>query len=297
MSARTAVVTIVRGRHQHLLGQVWGLRRQIRCPDRHVVVAMGDPAVEQVLAGGEDGPWRTDVVHLPVSGDRLPLAAARNAGMAQAAEAGADVVVLLDVDCIPTPGLVGRYESVLRSRRDGARPVVACGEVRYLDAETTAVPAAGRSWAGLEAGGRGHPARRMGPGVRIVDDVRLFWSLSFATTPGSWDAIGGFDEGYVGYGGEDTDFGQRLAAAEGTMLWLGGATAYHQHHDSRVPPVDHVADVVENAARFAGKWGWWPMREWLDAFEDLGLVDRLPSGGYALRDRPPTRGGIPLVGR
>jgi N-acetylglucosaminyl-diphospho-decaprenol L-rhamnosyltransferase len=282
VTARTAVVTIVHGRHQHLLGQLWGLRLQTRCPDRHVVVAMDDPAVEEVLAGAEQGPWRTDVVHVPAPDGRLPLAAARNAGTARAAQSGADVVVLLDVDCIPSPGVVDRYEAVLRSRSDGGRPVVACGDVRYLDAETTAIPVPERSWASLEAGGRGHPARRMGPGVRTVDDVRLFWSLSFATTPGSWEAVGGFDEGYVGYGAEDTDFGQRLAAAGGTMLWLGGATAYHQHHESRTPPVEHVADIVENAGRFARTWGWWPMRDWLDAFVDFGLVDRCADGGYAL---------------
>ena len=290
MTPQTAVVTIVHGRHQHLRGQLWGLRRQTRCPDRHVVVAMDDPGVDDVVDTADDGPWRTDVLHVPAPGGRLPLAAARNAGVARARESGADVVVLLDVDCVPAPGLVDRYESVLRSRREDRRPVVACGEVRYLDAATTALPLRDRTWVALQAGSRSHPARRMGAGVRAVADVRLFWSLSFATTPRSWDEVGGFDEGYIGYGGEDTDFGQRLAAAGGTMLWLGGATAYHQHHDSRTPPVDHVSDVVENATRFAGRWGWWPMREWLDAFEDLGLVVRLPEGGYVVTNR-----GRPVV--
>ena len=37
------------------------------------------------------------------------------------------------------------------------------------------------------------------------DEYRLFWSLSFAVT-GDVVRVGGFDEAYEGYGGEDTDF-------------------------------------------------------------------------------------------
>ncbi len=38
------------------------------------------------------------------------------------------------------------------------------------------------------------------------------------------------DTGYVGYGGEETDFAWRLEAAGIPMAWVGGAVAYHQHH-------------------------------------------------------------------
>ena len=48
--------------------------------------------------------------------------------------------------------------------------------------------------------------------VRVAEDLRLFWSLSFALDAGDWDALGGFCEDYVGYGGEDTDFGQTVVA-------------------------------------------------------------------------------------
>ena len=40
---RVAVVTIVRGRHAHLAGQIGGLLRQVRSPDTYVVVAIDDP--------------------------------------------------------------------------------------------------------------------------------------------------------------------------------------------------------------------------------------------------------------
>ena len=54
----------------------------------------------------------------------------------------------------------------------------------------------------------------------------------------------------MGYGAEDTDFGQRLAAAGGTMLWAGGAAAYHQHHFTETPPRHHLLSIVRNANLF-----------------------------------------------
>ncbi|RYJ06329.1 MAG: glycosyltransferase family 2 protein, partial [Actinomycetales bacterium] len=117
--------------------------------------------------------------------------------------------------------------------------------------------------------------------VEPSDDHRLFWSLSFAVTPATWDRIGGFDEAYVGYGGEDTDFGQRARSAGVPMAWVGGADAFHQHHPVSRPPVEHVQDVVRNAEVFARRWGWWPMEGWLEAFEERGLVAR-SGDGWAL---------------
>lgn len=285
-SPRVAVVTIAHGRHDHLRGQRWGLARQTRAPDLHVVVAMDDPALAAVLADAPAGAGEDLVVAVGVSDGRLPLARARNVGVAAALERGAEVVVLLDVDCIPGPDLVARYTDVLAPRvgRHVGFPVVACGDVRYLDAPTTAVPEGARSWAVLDTGSAPHRARPALPAgaVQRSHDTRLFWSLSFAVTAQDWARIGGFDEGYVGYGAEDTDFGQRLEAAYGALLWLGGATAYHQDHGGGGLPVRHVRDIVENGARFAARWGWWPMQGWLDAFEDLGLVAVDAERGYVL---------------
>jgi hypothetical protein len=78
---RTAVVTIVSGRHGHLAVQAEGLARGTRRPDLHVVVAMDDPDAAAVVPGA-------DVVTVPRVQGRLPLAAARNAGVARAREAG-----------------------------------------------------------------------------------------------------------------------------------------------------------------------------------------------------------------
>lgn len=285
-SDRVAVITIVHERHAHLARQLWGLARQTREPDLLVVVAMDDPEVEAVVRRGAAIDGAVDVVSLSRRRGLLPLAAARNEGACVAMSRGADVLVFLDVDCIPSEVLVERYAAVLTHGPDGPQdwgpgPVVACGEVAYLPPIAADGDYRDRD---LPAISRAHPARPvLAPGqLALAEDLRLFWSLSFAVTARDWARIGGFDDAYLGYGGEDTDFGQRLGAAGGRMLWVGGAQAFHQHHETASPPVQHVREIVDNANLFAERWGWWPMEGWLAAFEERGLAHRLANGAWAV---------------
>ncbi|GAA2732491.1 glycosyltransferase [Pedococcus aerophilus] len=275
---RTAVITIAHGRHDHLRGQLWGLAQQSAPADLHVVVAMGDPAITEVVAR-ETSTTLVVAVDLDDDGE-LPLARARNVGARAAIAAGADRLVFLDVDCIPAPPTLERYAAVLdaavvaapvAAEPVAARPVVACGTVAYLppvdhpeDYRTDA----------LSELADPHPGRPVPTGdeVLVADDLRLFWSLSFALTSADWERLGGFSEDYLGYGAEDTDFGQRVRDANGTMLWVGGAAAYHQHHPTEAPPVRHLVSIVRNANVFRERWGWFPMEGWLAAFSERGLA-------------------------
>ena len=261
---RTAVVTVVHGRHDHLARQLDGLASQTRPADDHVVVAMGDDGVRAVVGD------RARVLDLP-AGPRLPLAAARNAGAATALAAGADLLVFLDVDCIPAAALVERYSAVAQ---DG---VLDSGPVTYLP------PADDYDLATLSTLADPHPARPAPADGEVVEatDHRLFWSLSFAVTAATWAALGGFCEEYAGYGGEDTDFAETAHAAGVPLRWVGGAAAFHQHHPVSRPPVEHLDDVLVNGAVFARRWGWWPMQGWLEAFEQRGLVRRAGDGWVA----------------
>lgn len=261
-------MTIAHGRHEHLRGQGWGLHQQTWPADDYVVVAMGDTGIAAVAH--EQHPDAL-VVELPAVATDLPLARARNAGAEAAIGAGADVLVFLDVDCIPSPTTVQRYAAVL-SPRPAPGPVVACGDVHYLP--PVQHPADYRA-PGLAERAEPHPARPS-PAPDVVlpgGDVRLFWSLSFAVTALDWQDLGGFDEVYSGYGAEDTDFGQRLAAAGGELIWVGGATAYHQHHPTQTPPIGHLHSIVHNANLFRDRWGWFPMEGWLAEFSARHLAE------------------------
>ena len=278
---KLAVVTIVRDRHAHLAGQVLGLRDQDRSPDTYVVVAIDDPVAHEVVRELVPAQWDVRMPSTPLRQGRMPLSTARNLGAATAISAGAEHLVFLDVDCIPCPTLVRRYGEIMADAPGGGAPRVICGDVAYEPPPR--LPGASTAADGRP---RHHPARPPLPpgGIRAVDDVSLFWSLSFAVTARDFTRIGGFDEDYLGYGAEDTDFGQRLARAGGQLLFVGGAGAVHQYHPSPSPPVQHVADIVANANVFADKWGWWPMQTWLEQFRDRGLVHRRLDGRWEAHD-------------
>ncbi|WP_256215423.1 glycosyltransferase family 2 protein [Sphingobium sp. AP50] len=250
-----SVLTLVRNRSAHLAQLVEGLRRSDRKPDELIIVDMSD---EPVIVGPTSFPVRID--RFETQG--LPLAAARNRA---ASLANHDMLLFLDVDCIPMRDCITVLCQTLSSH-----DALLCADVRYLG------PYDARGvWeeTDLLAQGRSHPARLFpNQGVREEKNAGLFWSLAFALRRSTFETIGGFDDGFTGYGAEDTDFGFRAATCGLKLLFVGRAIACHQYHDSYEPPVQHVADIVRNAMRFRARWDRWPMEGWLDAFARIGLV-------------------------
>ncbi|EIZ79858.1 family 2 glycosyl transferase [Novosphingobium sp. Rr 2-17] len=251
-----SVLTIVKDRPGHLAQLVEGLRRSDVAPDELVVVDMGsEPPV--VIA---QMPFPVRVVRLERDG--LPLAAARNIA---AQTASGEALLFLDVDCIPMRGLVDAVARVL----DGNDALI-CAQVRYLGRDD-----ARSDWHEADLLGRssGHPVRRFpANGLRQVDDAGLFWSLVFGIRRQRFLDLRGFDEAFTGYGAEDTDFGFRAREAGLPLLFMGGPGAFHQHHDTFDPPLQHFEDVVRNARIFFERWQRWPMEGWLHAFERAGLI-------------------------
>ena len=265
---KTAVITVVHGRAAHLRRQIDGLALSARKPDEHIVVAVADASVADTVASAG---WHANVVQLDES-PPLPIALARNAGADVAIAEGAELLVFLDVDCIPARGLLDRYCHAAATPEH--RDALLCGPVTYLS------PPGPHGYVLSELKIDPHPARPVPADDVIADssDYTLFWSLSFALTVRTWTRIGGFCEIYRGYGGEDTDFGQRAAASGVPMRWVGGAHAFHQYHPVSDPPVQHLADIVRNAQVFQRRWGWWPMEGWLSAFEGMGAIGRGADG-------------------
>ncbi|HYJ48613.1 MAG TPA: galactosyltransferase-related protein [Microbacterium sp.] len=197
----------------------------------------------------------------------LRLAAARNAGAAAAIAHGAALLVFLDADCVPAPDLLDRYRAAALLHPDA----VLGGPVTYLPPDFDV-----SDGGALAAATAPHPARPNPADGAVqaasADEYPLFWSLSFAVGADAWRRIGGFDEAYEGYGGEDTDFAFRLRSRAVPLLWVGGAHAYHQYHETSTPPWQHLDDILRNGARFAARWGEWPMTGWLSAFAEDGAV-------------------------
>ena len=252
--SRVGLVTLNKGRRSHLLRLLEGLARGTP-PESCTVVEMGGDA-EPLPAL----PYPVSRVRL--DGSSLPLAAARNAG---ATDSARDHLVFLDVDCIPSAGLVDGFDRVLTEE-----DALVCCAIRYLRAGAVA---AGWQEADLKAGGRLHPVRSFpDTGACFIDNAGLFWSVAFGVRRKTFERIGGFDPAFEGYGAEDTDFAFRARNIGVPFLFAGGFEAYHQHHPAYDPPLQHFADIIRNATLFRARHGIWPMEGWLDAFAAMGLI-------------------------
>lgn len=254
-----SVCTIVRGRRAQLSNLVRGLERQMRQPDELVVAYMQDRAYDLPRTSF---PVRT----VFVAGEPMPLARARN----QAASAAAgSVLVFLDVDCIPGPDLVGAYTEAIARERE-----CVMGPTRYLGPSDTNVAA---TFENLWDQAVRHPARLDpldAPSTVAIDDFGELWGLSFALPRDVFVRIGGFDERFVGYGGEESDFARSLEEAGMGLRWIAAARAVHQWHPVARPPLIHFEDIVRNAKLYRDKRGEWPMTYWLDQFADDGWIVR-----------------------
>ncbi len=248
-------------------------------PDLYVVVAMDDPGLHS---------WRPEggvpqvVVPLDADPDALPLAAARNAGAATALEAGADVLVFLDVDCLAGDALVASYTRAAVGRPD----VLWSGPVTYLPP----APPTGYDLRDLDDLDDPHPARPAPAAGHARRSAAT--PTSSGRSPSPCTATGGCAPAgsarSTSATAARTPTSRAVARREGLELgWLGSARAYHQHHPVENPPVRHLEAILRNGRVFRDRWGHWPMTGWLADFERLGLVtDRegsLPTSGSAYR--------------
>ena len=256
-----SVLTLIRGRQEHLDALINGLRNQT-CLNFELIIAYMQPDPPRIDASL---PFPVTMVKVP--GIRMPLAAARNAA---AARASSTRLIFLDVDCIPSPNLV---QSFIRQLDACGRCLL--GEVRYLAGNLAEKKPGVIAFSDLVAFAKQHPAR---PRLLIdswIDEPnpRALWGLSFALTKQQYTSAGGMDERYVGYGGEETDLAEQLAAKGTRFGWCGNALALHQYHDVYTPPLDRFDDILANATYFHKKWGSWCMEYWLNFFVDYGLIE------------------------
>lgn len=258
---KISALTLVRGRREHLINLMLSLDAQTRPPDELVIAWMQPTAHVNLPEVG------FPVRHVFVEGEALPLARARNAAVEAASN---EILVFLDVDCIASPTLIERYRQALLERA-----ALYIGEVHYLAAGVVPrLESSALDIEALHAAGERHPAR---PRIdehelRPEPDHGNLWGLSFALMKADHRRAGGMDEGYVGYGGEETDYAWRLESAGVPLFWVGGALAWHQHHAVYAPPWPHFEAILKNARRFHARWGRWCMEYWLDQFCNAGAI-------------------------
>ena len=245
-----SVVTIIKGRRKQLANLLKSVKASTILPYDIQVVCMDDLDIFDIPEGLNVS------VHLMNGPHQLPLAAARNMGITATKT---ENVIFIDVDCLVSPTL---FASLLMALQ--AENIIAAYPL-YLPM----VPDTG-SYTKLEPQAVPHPSREQIPFGQPVDHL-LFWSLIFAIKKETFKNIGGFDESFIGYGAEDTDFAMMFHKAGVEQIFVRDFVL-HQYHDKYDPPLNYFDSIIENASRYKQKWDVLPMQRWLKAFEEMGLI-------------------------
>jgi cellulose synthase/poly-beta-1,6-N-acetylglucosamine synthase-like glycosyltransferase len=203
---RVGVVVVHYEQHAQLARTLAALREQTLPP---VDVVVADDGSATLPDAG------VRVVTQPDRGFRA--AAARNRGVRHV---DGEVLVFLDADTVPEP----RFLEELTCRVALCPDVLAVGRRRHRDPGTgRELPepawlrdayAASRDL--LDADGR---------------SFRFVISAVMACRRGLFEDVGGFDERFVGYGGEDWDLAYRAWNAGGVLVHERGAVAWHDGPD------------------------------------------------------------------
>ena len=214
------------------------LAQQTRPPDE--VVVSDD--------GSEVAPTVPDGVRLVRQEDLgFRAAAARNLGVG--ATTG-DLVVLLDADTTPEPGCVEALVD-LPSRVPEALVV---GRRRHADLSGDGRELAEPAWL------REHYERTGNLLEADHTSHRFVISAVLACSRWWWDVIGGFDETFTAYGGEDWDLAHRSWTAGGVVAHRPDAVAWHDGPDAaeRDRPGDElVGETVRLADRIGAPGTGW----------------------------------------
>jgi GT2 family glycosyltransferase len=218
------------------LARTWAALCAQTLPPFEVVIA-DDGSARPPLPPRGGPPVR--VVTQPDRGFRA--AAARNLG---AAHTTGEVVVFLDADTVPDRGFVAAL-----TRRVALCPdVLAVGRRRHADLSDLppgADPATAPRLAEPRWLSDGYAASR-----DLLDadgrSFRYVISAVLACRRSLFDDLGGFDERYVGYGGEDWDLGYRAWNAGAVLVHEREAVAWHDGPDWAGRPEDRSAKELES---------------------------------------------------
>lgn len=210
------------------------LRRQTRQPDEVVVADDGSRRPPRVPPG-------TRLVRQADHGFRA--AAARNLGVA--ASSG-DVLVLLDADTHPEPELVERIVALPEALPEA----LVVGRRRHADLAGTDPSTRVEEVAPTRELPEPDWLRDAYDGTRDLLDAdgsahRFVISAVLACSRWWYDEIGGFDESFRSYGGEDWELAHRSWTAGGLLAHRRDAVAWHDGPDAGVRSRDDDAGLAE----------------------------------------------------
>jgi GT2 family glycosyltransferase len=255
MTATIDVVIPTYNNREQALACLDSLGAQDRADLRAVVCIDGSSDGTADAIRERTDPFELLVVEHP-DGRNRGRAAARNLALPHLS---APWVLFLDSDMRLRPGAIEGHLAALERA-----PVVSVGQVVYVNASSGL-------WARYQ-GTRGKNKRRRGDRLRPLD----FNSQNVAMAAADLRAVGGFDEAFREYGGEDTELGIRLAEAGRSLVFTADAVAETEDDvrvDDRLEQLDRFAKKNLPLIRQRHPNG--PAPFWIDRLESRRLGDRL----------------------
>jgi len=211
---RASVLIPTYNRKSFLLRTLDSLNHQSIAPDRFEVIVVSD--------GSSDG--SDEAVRSLATRYLLRLVSQRNQGPAAASNTAArmarhEILIFLDDDQLASPDLVAVHLEVQQHQG----PALVQGFYPLAPGyDRRGASLVYERWLmrSFEPVDRPHP---------ISPEI---WSANISLPLEVWQRVGGFDEGFREYGGEDTDFGIRVAALAVPVIFEPRALSYHLHEVS-----------------------------------------------------------------
>lgn len=248
---RVAVVIPVYNRVELLARTVAGLVHQCFDGDLQVVVA-DDGSDEDVAAALRPMEGLLNITLVRREHEGYGAGQARNLG---ARTCDAEVVVFVDADCVPDPELVSRHAAWHSSAANlvvigGRHPLdttdvtverllggaLALRQLAGLPSEDDSSPSSAEDVAAFQPSDWRRLLYRRTARLRRGDEAyRSLVSSNFSVRRSVFLSVGGFDEEFERWGGEDTELGWRLAAAGCFFVPEDRAINYHQIQEDAGP--------------------------------------------------------------
>lgn len=250
---KTSVLTVYSGRHKHLLAQYSALIRGSELPDEWIIVAMGEHPI-----AFDDPPFPIHTLELSVTSAGRPMATARNRAVARSS---GDIMIFLEIGSLPQRDFVREFKHEIRAN------VISVASITHLppgacDTSWLSQPFAWRSPSDSQSD---HQNQQQ------PNQSDSFSAICFGLVKETYEKVGGFDERYLGYGGEELDFALRAVKSGTTINHSAVGVLHHQEEAFRVP-LRHLKSIVRNSKLFRQTWGHWPREDWLDHFEQMGFI-------------------------
>jgi len=238
------------------------LARQSMPADQFEVLVVDDGSSDETAVMVEGFNTRLNLRYFFEEDEGWRLAKARNVGIANAA---AEVCVFLDSGLLAGSGCLAAHVS---SHEESAVPVGVCGYVYGFNVDNEDADAIAKA---IDYGDPDGSIGRMTGNPRWLDIREGFYGIytdEFHDLPAPWiifwtcnvsaptpltRSVGGFDEAFRSWGGEDIDFGYRLFNAGAKFILNRNASAIHCPHSKSM--ADNNRSAMANYRYMAEKYG------------------------------------------